>query len=565
MPDLESVFFTVATARSRYSPYTIVLLSRPNCRRLGIKDFFSFPLLAMARSRSLLLTAAACLLLWSGLSFLAWQPEGQKGHFPGPKGSWESLQTRHRLPSKALANSALDLAPVPQELEAPEQPSEIEVVEVAVTRAQLVRGTAAGMALANMGAAGAAVAPEWVQYDLNTGETLYDVDFDENDPNHGFIVGARALFYETRDGGQRWVSRSFANLGKGEDISYRFQTVSLNGDEVWIVGKPPLLLHSKDSGKSWKKVPISKKLPGEPKVIVSLGPGKAEMATSSGAIYVTENDGKNWKSQVSETIDATLNRVSQSGVSGGSYFTGSVKSIKRNSKGEYLAIAQRGNFYLSFVPGDTRWVPHNRISARRIQGMGFRDCANGEKLDGAWMSLNGGVVTLCDKNTFTDLASDTKELFQLAKIRSGGIGIIDIGYRTPNECWATGGSGVIYTSKDGGKTWAFDPSATDLPCNLYNVPGLSNADCGVHRPGQVRGFLTVPPAREGEGPISGNEVRGPIAAAALQCPWSLIWWSDYAGRAQDKFVAESLCQINCRSETLIRHLKSRNPASKHLS
>ncbi|CAE7861779.1 hcf136, partial [Symbiodinium microadriaticum] len=351
--------------------------------------------------------------------------------------------------TQALANSALDLTPVPEELEAPEQPCEIEVVDVAPSRAQLVRGSAAGLALANLCAAEAAVAPEWVQYDLNTGETLYDVDFDENDPNHGFIVGARALFYETRDGGQRWVSRSFANLGKGEDISYRFQTVSLNGDEVWIVGKPPLLLHSKDSGKSWKKVPISKKLPGEPKVIVALGPGKAEMATSSGAIYVTENDGKNWKSQVSETIDATLNRVSQSGVSGGSYFTGSVKSIKRNSKGEYLAIAQRGNFYLSFVPGDTRWVPHNRISARRIQGMGFRETANGEQLDGAWMSLNGGVVTVCDKNTFTDLASDTKELFQLAKIRSGGIGIIDVGYRTPNECWATGGSGVIYTSKDG--------------------------------------------------------------------------------------------------------------------
>ena len=52
-----------------------------------------------------------------------------------------------------------------------------------------------------------------MQYDLNTGETLYDIDFDEKDPNHGgvveneglkavgFIVGARALFYETKDGG----------------------------------------------------------------------------------------------------------------------------------------------------------------------------------------------------------------------------------------------------------------------------------------------------------------------------------------------------------------------------
>ena len=57
-----------------------------------------------------------------------------------------------------------------------------------------------------------------------------------------------------------------------------------------------------------------------------------------------------------ETIDATLNRVSASGVNGGSYFTGSagelllealcaqscfeVKSIKRDTSGRYLAVAQ---------------------------------------------------------------------------------------------------------------------------------------------------------------------------------------------------------------------------------
>lgn len=385
-----------------------------------------------------------------------------------------------RLRATRQVKTKLYSTAVPKQLEAPEEPVAVDVVEV--SRSQLVRGSVGSigsmaLALAPPSMAHAA-APTWVQYDLNTGETLYDIDFDEKDPNHGFIVGARALFYETKDGGNRWVSRSFANLGKGEDISYRFQTVSVNGDEVWIVGKPPLLLHSKDGGKSWKKVPVSRKLPGEPKVIVSLGPGKAEMATNSGAIYVTENDGKNWSSQVSETIDATLNRVSASGVSGGSYFTGSVKSIKRDASGRYLAVAQRGNFYLSFAPGDERWLPHNRISARRIQGMGFRDAADGEKQDGAWMSLNGGVLTTCEKEGFMDLGSDTKELFQVSKIRSGGIGIIDIGFRTPSEAYATGGSGVIYQTKDGGKTWSFDPSAKDLPCNLYNVKFFQNGKVG---------------------------------------------------------------------------------------
>eukprot|EP00930_Biecheleria_cincta_P069233 TRINITY_DN569_c0_g2_i1.p1 TRINITY_DN569_c0_g2~~TRINITY_DN569_c0_g2_i1.p1 ORF type:complete len:520 (-),score=102.11 TRINITY_DN569_c0_g2_i1:26-1585(-) len=318
----------------------------------------------------------------------------------------------------------------------------------------------------------------WVQYDLNTGEVLYDIDFDPLDKNHGFVVGARGLFYETKDGGKRWVSRSFANLGKSEDVTYRFQNVAVLGDDVWILGKPPLLLHSKDAGKSWKKVPLSKKLPGEPKVVTALGKGKAEMATSSGAVYVTENDGKNWKSLVQETVDATLNRVSSSGTSGASYFTGSVKSIKRAADGRYLAVAQRGNFYLSFSPGEPRWLPHSRISARRIQAMGFRQPADGTKEPGAWMSLNGGYLTQSDKEGYDELSADSKEFFKYAEIRSGGIGIIDIAYRTPLEAWAAGGSGVIYQTKDGGKTWQFDPSGTDLPCNLYNVKFFEGGKVG---------------------------------------------------------------------------------------
>jgi len=43
-----------------------------------------------------------------------------------------------------------------------------------------------------------------------------------------------------------------------------------------------------------------------------------------GAVYVTSNGGLNWKAQVKETIDATLNRVSSSGTSGASFFTGKI-------------------------------------------------------------------------------------------------------------------------------------------------------------------------------------------------------------------------------------------------
>jgi photosystem II stability/assembly factor-like uncharacterized protein len=42
----------------------------------------------------------------------------------------------------------------------------------------------------------------------------------------------------------------------------RFQAISFNGDEGWIVGKPAILLHTGDGGKSWERIPLSAKLPG---------------------------------------------------------------------------------------------------------------------------------------------------------------------------------------------------------------------------------------------------------------------------------------------------------------
>lgn len=46
-------------------------------------------------------------------------------------------------------------------------------------------------------------------------------------------------------------------------LSRRFQSISFSGDEGWIVGKPAILLHTGDGGKSWERIPLSAKLPGK--------------------------------------------------------------------------------------------------------------------------------------------------------------------------------------------------------------------------------------------------------------------------------------------------------------
>ncbi|KAL9182298.1 hypothetical protein ACHAXT_012950 [Thalassiosira profunda] len=337
--------------------------------------------------------------------------------------------------------------------------------------------TAAGLALSTLATstaiplpAAAAASKQWAAVKVPFEDTVYDIDFDS--PTHGYIVGARGSFAETNDGGQTWEPRSFSNLDAEEEITYRFQNVSFQNGEGWVLGKPTLLLHTKDSGKSWERIPLSPKLPGEPTSILALGPNQAEMITSSGAVYVTENAGRNWKAQVKETIDATLNRISSSGVSGASYFTGSIVNEQRDDKGAYLAVSSRGNFFLTWEPGQDFWIPHNRGTPRRIQNMGF---VRGDIKNGVWMTLNGGK--LLTSAAGVDLNSEEFP-FNEANIKTGGYGITDVAWRNDDEVWAVGGSNTMYVSKDNGKNFAFDKSANDIPGNLYNVkffPEYGNA------------------------------------------------------------------------------------------
>lgn len=307
----------------------------------------------------------------------------------------------------------------------------------------------------------AANAKQWTKVDLPFEDTLYDIDFDS--ATHGYLVGARGAFAETNDGGLTWEARSFSNLDPEEEITYRFQVVSFKGGEGWVLGKPTLLLHTKDSGKTWERIPLSPKLPGEPSAIIALGPNQAEMTTSTGAVYTTENAGRNWKAQVKETIDATLNRISSSGVSGASYFTGSIINQVRDDLGAYLAVSSRGNFFLTWEPGQDFWIPHNRGTPRRIQNMGF---VEGDIKKGLWMTLNGGKLLISPNEP--DLTKDAFDFVE-ADIKTGGYGITDVAWRTPTEVWAVGGSNTMYVSTDGGKKFTFDRSANDLPGNLYNV------------------------------------------------------------------------------------------------
>ena len=48
------------------------------------------------------------------------------------------------------------------------------------------------------------------------------------------------------------------------------------------------------------------------------------------------------------------------GISGASYYEGTFSNVQRGPKGDYVAVSSRGNFFLTWSPGETYWQPHNR-------------------------------------------------------------------------------------------------------------------------------------------------------------------------------------------------------------
>lgn len=296
---------------------------------------------------------------------------------------------------------------------------------------------------------------EMVPLPLDPGVVLLDVAFVPDEPNHGFLLGTRQTLLETKDGGKSWNPRSIPSA-EDEDFNYRFNSINFFGKEGWIVGKPAILLHTSDGGVSWERIPLSSRLPGTPVLIHGTGEKSAEMVTDEGAIYVTSNNGYNWKAAVEETVSATLNRTVSSGISGASYYTGTFNTINRSIEGDYVAVSSRGNFYLTWEPGQPYWQPHNRTSARRIQNMGWR--ADG----GLWLVVRGGGLYLSKGTGVT-------EDFEEAQISSRGFGILDVGYRSKDEAWAAGGSGILLRTTDGGKSWIRDKAADNIAGNLYAV------------------------------------------------------------------------------------------------
>ncbi|MFN3362197.1 MAG: photosynthesis system II assembly factor Ycf48, partial [Pseudanabaenaceae cyanobacterium] len=278
----------------------------------------------------------------------------------------------------------------------------------------------------------AVFAADWYLIQLPTKASLLDITFQDEQLQHGWLVGTDATLFETKDGGLTWEQRNLKLEGL-----YRFVSVSFQGNEGWIAGKPALLLHTLDGGKSWTRVGLSAKLPGDPQMITALGPNRAEMATDLGAIYQTQDGGRTWKALVKQAV-------------------GAVRNLNRSPDGRYIAVSAKGNFYSTWSPGDDAWTQHNRNSSRRVQNMGFGPDQR------VWMLNRGGQIQFSKPATLEEWE---KPLFPKA---TEGYGMLDLAYQDEQHIWASGGSSHLLYSEDGGKTWERVENVRHVGANFYS-------------------------------------------------------------------------------------------------
>ena len=90
-------------------------------------------------------------------------------------------------------------------------------------------------------------------------------------------------------------------------------------------------------------------------------------------------------------------------------------TLNHSPDGRYVAVSSRGNFYLTWEPGQPFWQPHNRAVARRIQNMGWR--------------ADGGLRLLVRREgRFLSKGIGLIEDFEEIPVQSRGFGILVVGY-----------------------------------------------------------------------------------------------------------------------------------------
>ena len=290
----------------------------------------------------------------------------------------------------------------------------------------------------------------WETLQLENQANALDIDF--IDDQHGFMIGSNRLILETIDGGRTWEERS---LDLSSEENFRLLDIDFKGDEGWLIGQPSLVMHTFDAGKNWTRLSLGNKLPGQPFLITTVDNSTAELATTAGAIYSTNNSGESWEAIV----------VDSSG-------SGGIRDLRRTNDGKYVSVSSLGNFFSTLEKNSNLWVAHQRASSKRVQSIGYGP-------DGKlWMLSRGAEIRF--NNDSQDVESWTKPIIPILN----GYNYLDLAWDPNGSIWAGGGNGTLITSEDEGQTWRSDPVASALPTNYIKIVFLDKNELN-----ETKGFI----------------------------------------------------------------------------
>lgn len=138
------------------------------------------------------------------------------------------------------------------------------------------------------------------------------------DREHGMVVGAANLCFETRDGGRTWVS---AAQRMDNPRAMHLYAVRADGDTLHIAGEQGLLLRSRDAGRTFER--LKTPYDGSWFTLEVPRPGVVVAAGLRGNVFVSSDHGGHWAPLIGApavsivgstvSVDRSLFFVTQSG------------------------------------------------------------------------------------------------------------------------------------------------------------------------------------------------------------------------------------------------------------
>ncbi len=261
----------------------------------------------------------------------------------------------------------------------------------------------------------------WTEQKSGTLAWLRDVYF--FDENKGFIAGSGGTFLATSDGGRTWTRRNISTSDSIEQIHFTNQTTG------WLLcqrnqfnrggSAPSYLMKTIDGGASWRQINFG--ATGRERIArIFSGANDLTFAVGeSGALFVSENDGANWKRTVSPTRFLLLDGA----------FADDFHAAIVGAGGSFLFSEDAGaSWNKAFVSGDARAKLNRVFFVNKNAGWTVGSAG------AIYQTVNGGKSWRAQTSNVT---------FDLT----------DVFFSNTAEGWAVGDGGAILHTTTAGNIW----------------------------------------------------------------------------------------------------------------